>query len=1025
MWGLLIANLPGSASGASAVRLRRPPLRGQPIRVSIDLETTGLQPETDSIIEIAAVKFRGAEVIDTFQTFVATNRPIPYRVQRLTGITSADLQQAPHFDAIAPRLRAFLGHAALVGHSVPFDAAFLRRRGLAQENPLLDTFELATVLLPALPSYTLERVAEALGVLGDVFHRAMADAVLAKDVLLALLARIAQLEPSVLEELSRLSGRLSWPLLALFEERRARLGRTSSSGWGSVGAQLAAKLGVNPQVFSLGIARPAPTPADRDVGGTSPAATPSTEAGATRDTSHGASASLPSNPAAAIGEAFAAPRPLLLEVEPDAASLPTSLLAALRWTQEQRHPLVIAAPNPATCRRLMQEVLPELAVHLPRTPSVEFLTEPDKYLCLHRWFGGGRVPRNGHFPADITRGLAKLTIWLNYSATGIREDLVLMPQEQAAWELVRAGPEYLDALPRCPYAQSGYCFSKRSRDAAATADVLVTTHAALLSSLSSDETALAKAAHLLILDAHLLEEEALRQGSYDLNQPELVRLLEELLTEPPEEAQGGLLVLATRSLEQFQATSQRSTLPAEAHLASWEAPVQATKQALERFFYALAFLLSEHQTQHHSGGPRAWNEGVDPALRLLPKIRNVPAWKGVEEAWAELEEGLLTLLSRLERLIALLSSSDPTRGPAQVGKAPPTLTLPDLPPAAAEALVALGGELNGVCFRLRRSVEQGRLAITQPRGEMVYWVKPPLPPLPVRAASGASANLPAESVPAIPLPSLHAAPTHAGALLQRTVFRPDRAAALVSSALTFSGEFDYTAERLGLAAGRAATLSAAPEAQPQSLLYLPEDVSEPNTHHYQRHLDAMLIQLATTLGGETVALFASHAALRAGYAGIKAALEERGILVLAQAIDGSLRQIWQTFRSQERVVLLGAVNSWDTVDLPGERPACVVVTRLPFPALSDPPQAGRAEHYHDQLNQFVIPQASLRVRHALNRLAWSGSRRNAIVLFDKRVQAKDYGSVFLHSLPHCTVRQGSVSLLPEHVAGWIRGESVD
>src|SRR5579859_737109 len=350
MRGLLIANLPGKASGASAVRLRRPPLRGQPIRVSIDLETTGLQPETDSIIEIAAVKFRGAEVIDTLQTFVATSRPIPYRVQRLTGITSADLQHAPHFEAIAPRLRAFLGKAALVGHSVPFDAAFLRRRGLAQENPLLDTFELATVLLPALPSYTLERVAEALGVLGDVFHRAMADAVLAKDVLLALLARIEQLDPSVLEELSLLSGRLSWPLLTLFtDERRARdARRLSSGGWGSVGEQLAAKLGVNPQVFALGIARPSPAPAGETSAVHVPAPPASTEASGTRGAP-------PANPviAAAISEAFAAPRPLLLEVEPDAASLRASLLAALRWAEEQRRPLVIAAANPAACRRLM------------------------------------------------------------------------------------------------------------------------------------------------------------------------------------------------------------------------------------------------------------------------------------------------------------------------------------------------------------------------------------------------------------------------------------------------------------------------------------------------------------------------------------------------------------------------------------------------------------------------------------------------------------------------------------------------
>jgi ATP-dependent DNA helicase DinG len=1004
--------MPGKASGASAVRLRRQTLRSHPIRVSIDLETTGLQPDTDSIIEIAAVKFRGAKVIDTFQTFVATSRPIPYRIQRLTGITSADLQRAPHFDAIAPRLRAFLGQAALVGHSVPFDATFLRKRGLAQENPLIDTFELATVLLPALPNYTLERVAEALGVLSDVFHRAMADAVLAKDVLLALLARIEQLEMPVLEELALLSGRLSWPLLALFaDERRARAsGHVIPAGYASVGEQVAAKLGIHPQVFALGIARP-PTVGETSAPQGHPAPAPAGETPPVRGhPSDGETLAAPasSEPAidAAIAGAFETPCPLLLEIEPDAQSLTAGLQSAIRWALQQHRPLVIAAANPAACRRLMQETLPELLPGLPRAPRVEFLAPQKQYLCLHRWFGAGRLPRNGHLPADITRGLAKLTLWLHYSASGIRDELVLMPQEQAAWELVRAGPEYLDELPTCRYAQSGYCFVKRSLDVAASADVLVMTHAALLDYLGRDEAVLANVGHLLILDAHLLEEEALHQGTYDLSQPVLARLLDDLLAEQLEDVPGGLLVLATRLLEHWQATSGHGAQPPEARLASWHAPVREAQQALVRFFSALVLLLGEHPGQHH-GGPRSWTEGVEPSLRIQPKIRSAPAWKGVEQAWSELENALLALVSRLERLMSLLGGA----GAAVKGQHPA-----DGDPAVLRA------ELGGAYARLRQLTEQGRLAIAQPRGGMVYWVKPPVLPPPPRAASGMPATPPAETPASPALPSLHAAPTHAAPLLQRTVFRPDRAAVLMASALTVAGEFEYTAERLGLANGRTATLSVAPENQPQSLLYLPEDVSEPNTAHYQRHLDGMVIQLATALDGETVVLFASHAALRAGYAGVKAALEERGILVLAQVIDGSLRQIWQTFRSQERVVLLGVLNSWDNADLPGERPSCVVVTRLPFPALSDPPLAGRAEQYHDQLRQFVIPQASLRLRQALNRLSWSGSRRNAIVLFDKRVQAKDYGSVFLNSLPHCTVHQGSVSLLPEYVAGWIRGE---
>ena len=124
-----------------------------PIRVALDLETTGLHAEQDTILEIAAIKFQGDTVLNRFETLVAPGRSVPYRVQRLTGITPQQLIGAPSFESIAGQLKLFLGDLPIVGHSIPFDVSFLRRRGLVRTNPLIDTFELATVLLPSLPSY--------------------------------------------------------------------------------------------------------------------------------------------------------------------------------------------------------------------------------------------------------------------------------------------------------------------------------------------------------------------------------------------------------------------------------------------------------------------------------------------------------------------------------------------------------------------------------------------------------------------------------------------------------------------------------------------------------------------------------------------------------------------------------------------------------------------------------------------------------------------------------------------------------
>jgi Rad3-related DNA helicase len=177
--------------------------------------------------------------------------------------------------------------------------------------------------------------------------------------------------------------------------------------------------------------------------------------------------------------------------------------------------------------------------------------------------------------------------------------------------------------------------------------------------------------------------------------------------------------------------------------------------------------------------------------------------------------------------------------------------------------------------------------------------------------------------------------------------------------------------------------------------------------------------LATALDGQTVALFTSHAALRSSYAAIKPILESRGILVLGQGVDGSPRQLWQVYQNQERVVLLGAGSFWDGIEDVSRTPACLLIARLPMPVLNDPPIAARAEHYSDQLHHLTVPVASLRVRRALNKLVWNDTKRNVVVLFDRRITSKEYGSMVLNSLPRCSQRQAAVSHMPETILDWL------
>src|SRR2546428_1186705 len=241
-----------------------------PILVALDLETTGLHAEQDAILEVAAIKFQGVTVLDTLETLVAPERSIPYRVQRLTGITSQHLVGVPQFESIAKDLQVFIGDYPIVGHSIPFDVGFLRRRGLVRTNPLIDTFELATVLLPSLPSYNLGQVAEALGVIvAPGRHRAMVDTILAMHVFLALYQRLQTVDIALLKDLASLDAPRTWPLLAFFRqelrEREERDGLRGVPTRGSLGDRFAAQLGMDPRVLSFAIAHqddaaPSPDP---------------------------------------------------------------------------------------------------------------------------------------------------------------------------------------------------------------------------------------------------------------------------------------------------------------------------------------------------------------------------------------------------------------------------------------------------------------------------------------------------------------------------------------------------------------------------------------------------------------------------------------------------------------------------------------------------------------------------------------------------------------------------------------------
>ncbi|MDD7739486.1 MAG: exonuclease domain-containing protein [Lachnospiraceae bacterium] len=147
--------------------------------VVLDLETTGLTPKKDRILEIGAVKIQDGRITETYETFVNPMIGIPPTITKLTGITDKMVENAPDNTTAVTGFLEFCGDLPLLGHNISFDYRFIKHSavnlGLSFEKEALDTLHIARCALPDLESRSLEYLCSYYGISRENAHRAMDD----------------------------------------------------------------------------------------------------------------------------------------------------------------------------------------------------------------------------------------------------------------------------------------------------------------------------------------------------------------------------------------------------------------------------------------------------------------------------------------------------------------------------------------------------------------------------------------------------------------------------------------------------------------------------------------------------------------------------------------------------------------------------------------------------------------------------------------------------------------------------------
>lgn len=175
--------------------------------VVFDLETTGFSPVRNHIMEIGAVKIQGGKITDRFSTFVNPKEPIPFRIEKLTGINDTMVMDSPDIQTVLPQFLAFCQDAVLVAHNAAFDVSFVvhnaKEQGIAYNPTYVDTVGMSRALLPHLSRYKLDNVAKHLGISLENHHRAVDDAECAAHIFLSLAERLQKSGVSDLDQMAQ------------------------------------------------------------------------------------------------------------------------------------------------------------------------------------------------------------------------------------------------------------------------------------------------------------------------------------------------------------------------------------------------------------------------------------------------------------------------------------------------------------------------------------------------------------------------------------------------------------------------------------------------------------------------------------------------------------------------------------------------------------------------------------------------------------------------------------------------------
>jgi len=944
--------------------------------VVLDLETTGLDPSNDKIIEIGAIRYANGEEEKTFQEMINPEIPNPDLITKLTGISDDDVKNAPTINKKLGRLLDFIDDSIMLGHQVNFDASFIEyllriseedftnwekdsQRFKYLRNKRLDTLFLSRIFLPFLSRMKLGTVAAHFNIDLENAHRALDDARATGLIFLHLIEKAIATDNQVLQKITKLlyknNNRVKYffqPILDYKIKNNIKVSSANITEDISFVNQFYNIIGEGDYKLETVDEDVRIEPIDEkeivDVLSGTGKLTKVLDNFENRDQQQ--------DMAKSIAQNFNESEFLIVEAATGTGKSMAYLMPAVEWAvknRQARERVIISTNTKNLQEQLFFKDIPSVFTIADRKFKAVLLKGKSNYLCLDKW-KSTLTDMNQRLSAAERNRILPLMTWVEQTQTGdIAENAGFqINQNWGLWNKLIAENNYCSGR-QCKYYSE--CFLIRARNNARAADIVIVNHSLLFSDLVTENSILGEYNNLIIDEAHNIEKTAAEYLGIRFNWWTFRNVYHNLYEQEPRKT-GTLVQLDFR----LQKSSLDSNITGMMHkrISRLQTESIGLKNIVQQFFAELNAGLKEKLKNNRSNN-------AESKIRYFKNFKN---FRDIQEIINDVRLSLKGCTNKLSDLLDAFT---------------------DLKTDSFEFQDQIHRELISIETDLEMLFNSFDFCINADQDKHVYWLEMPLREQRVDV-------------------TFNAVPLNIAELLKINLYDRLNTAVFTSATLAVDNQFSYFMHRVGLnlldeKPVNTLKLQSPFDLENQILLGIPDYLDDPRNERFSNQLQDTIKEIHDHHPMGMLTLFTSYSMLNMLYNELKIHFEGKHVLLLAQGKSGSRTNIINQFREYKESVLFGTDSFWEGIDVPGDALEILLITKLPFDVPTEPLIAARMEEIKktggNPFFEYSVPEAIIKFRQGFGRLIRHKNDFGAVIVCDNRLSRMQYGQQFLNSLP--------------------------